>query len=70
MKNFKDFELTTTQQLNTIGKGKPAFAGGGKPDFAGNGKPEWAGKGKPEWAGKPDGVGKPENEEMTEEMGS
>lgn len=27
MKNFKDFELTSEQQLNTIGKGKPAWAG-------------------------------------------
>ncbi|MFK7982714.1 MAG: hypothetical protein AB8G86_22230 [Saprospiraceae bacterium] len=69
MKNFKDFELTTTQQLNTIGKGQPAWADGDRPDFADapggvgkdlRGKPDFADGDRPDFAGAPEGVGKPE----------
>ncbi len=51
MKNFKDFELTNEQQKNTIGKGKPEWAGvpahmrnSNNPDYVdgdGNPYPSW-----------------------------
>lgn len=65
MKNFKDFELDNEQQRNTIGKGKPSFAGG-KPEWAGAGRPEWTG-GKPGWLSPEEPVS--EEPEMEEPAG-
>ncbi len=49
MKQFKNFELTTNQINNSIGKGKPAFAG--KPDFENTGSYDADGEWIAPWEG-------------------